>query len=424
MNIERVKAAQGSDAAAAARRRRNLPPTGPLLDIVQQHGEEAGFLWGQRDRAVRAPHYNLRVLERLDERVEAHVDGLRVAGDAGWEIAQGGIAEPGGFFAAAIVALDSRIAERIQFVLEAASKEPALARAFASALGWLPWKRAEFHARPWLDSPSPALRRAAVAAYALHRRDPGPVLLKAAGDADPGLRARALRAIGELGLMAHLPLAQRATGDADPAVAFAASWTTALLSKDAGPLIAIVTRDRARAAKGIPLAARRGGAGWTKPLAPRLAILAAGHAGDPSSIPWLLEQMKVPVLARAAGEAFSMITGAVIDDDGLEGAAPEDFKPGPTDDPADENVEMDPDENLTWPDADAAASWWNDRKGGLKAGTRHLLGKPIEASWARSFLRDAFQRQRAAAALEWAIAEPGKPLFEVRAPGWRQRKTI
>ena len=48
-------------------------------------------------------------------------------------------------------------------------------------------------------------------------------------------------------------------------------------------------RDRARAAKGVPLAARRGGAGWTKPLATRLAILAAGHAGDPSSIPWLIE---------------------------------------------------------------------------------------------------------------------------------------
>ena len=32
-----------------------------------------------------------------------------------------------------------------------------------------------------------------------------------------------------------------------------------------------------------------------------------------------------------------------------------------------------------------------------------------------------YQRQRAAAALELAILKPGRPLFEVRAPGWRQQ---
>jgi hypothetical protein len=35
-------------------------------------------------------------------------------------------------------------------------------------------------------------------------------------------------------------------------------------------------------------------------------------------------------------------------------------------------------------------------------------------------LRDRRQRQRAAAALELAIREPGTPLFNVKAPGFRQ----
>jgi hypothetical protein len=35
-----------------------------------------------------------------------------------------------------------------------------------------------------------------------------------------------------------------------------------------------------------------------------------------------------------------------------------------------------------------------------------------------------FQRQRAAAALELAILQPGQPLFEVRAPGFRQQQIL
>ena len=38
----------------------------------------------------------------------------------------------------------------------------------------------------------------------------------------------------------------------------------------------------------------------------------------------------------------------------------------------------------------------------------------------RDVLKNGYQRQRAAAALELAIREPGKPLYEVRAPGFRQ----
>src|SRR5690242_4412825 len=45
--------------------------------VVGRHADEASFLWLLRDGAVRAPHYTLRDLARLDERVEAHLDGLR-----------------------------------------------------------------------------------------------------------------------------------------------------------------------------------------------------------------------------------------------------------------------------------------------------------------------------------------------------------
>ena len=39
-------------------------------------------------------------------------------------------------------------------------------------------------------------------------------------------------------------------------------------------------------------------------------------------------------------------------------------------------------------------------------------------------LRNGRQRQRAAAALELALQQPGQPLFEVRAPGFRQQQPL
>ena len=62
--------------------------------IVDQHAEEAAFLWLLRDAAVRAPHYDLSDLFSLDDRVEAHIDGLRIAGDPGWEVCAKGLEAP------------------------------------------------------------------------------------------------------------------------------------------------------------------------------------------------------------------------------------------------------------------------------------------------------------------------------------------
>ena len=54
-----------------------------ISSIVSQHAEEAAFLWLLRSHALRAPHYALKDLAKLDGRVEAHLDGLpqdRIAG--------------------------------------------------------------------------------------------------------------------------------------------------------------------------------------------------------------------------------------------------------------------------------------------------------------------------------------------------------
>jgi hypothetical protein len=68
-----------------------------LRDIVRQHAEMAAFLWTAYDQHMLHPDENPDMdeerLSRLVERLEAHLDGLRVAGEDGRRIAAGRYSE-------------------------------------------------------------------------------------------------------------------------------------------------------------------------------------------------------------------------------------------------------------------------------------------------------------------------------------------
>ena len=63
-----------------------------LKDIVRQHAEEAAHLWVTYDWHLLNPDANPDMdderLERLVERLEAHLDAMRVAGKHGVKVAQ------------------------------------------------------------------------------------------------------------------------------------------------------------------------------------------------------------------------------------------------------------------------------------------------------------------------------------------------
>jgi uncharacterized protein (TIGR02270 family) len=410
-----------------------------LLDVVVEHVEEAAFLWLLRDLAVGRPHYALARLADLDDRLEAHVDGLRVAGEPGWEIAKEqlvAIGEPGEVFAAAVLAFEGGDPAKVQAVLAAGTAQPEAVRGLVSALGWLTYEQAAKPIKPLLAATDPVLKRVGIAASAIHRRNPGPALSEAFAAADPLLKARALRAAGELGLVdLHIALRSHLKAK-DPTCRFWAAWSNALLNGhlDAvAELQAIAEADGPFSERSVRMALRRlpprEARIWIKKLIRelgrlRVAAIGAGALADPEIIPWLIDQMKVPALARVAGESFSLITGVHIAHDKLEGPTPEGFEAGPTEDPDDENVAMDPDENLPWPDPVLVRKWWEARRGGFSKDTRYLLGQPITVESIRQALQAGYQRQRAAAAIELALLKPGRPLFEVRAPGHRQQQIL
>jgi uncharacterized protein (TIGR02270 family) len=405
--------------------------------VIEQHAEEAAFLWILRDAAVYAPHYSLSDLAHLDDRVEAHIDGLRIAGEASWEICKEALGheEAGELFAAAVLAYESGDEDRIQTVLETGVASLETFDGLVSALGWLPYQLADFHIKNLLSASSPDLRRVGIAASAVHRKDLGQPLIAALSDPDPLLRTRATRAVGQLRRTDLLPFLRKNLTAEDSKCRFAAAWSSALFGDDNGiahlQKIALLDTPYREEASQLALRCLNLSAAhvWQKDLSQsqefqRLAVIGAGAIGDPVLNPWLIEQMTIPPLARVAGEAFTMITGVDLAYEDLEGEWPEGFEAGPTENPEAENVEMDPDENLPWPNPELVQRWWEQHRRQFQMGTRYLLGQPISLEWLQQVLRVGRQRQRAAAALELAIRQPGQPLFEVRAPGFLQQQLL
>jgi uncharacterized protein (TIGR02270 family) len=134
--------------------------------------------------------------------------------------------------------------------------------------------------------------------------------------------------------------------------------------------------------------------------------------------------MRRPLDARLAAEAFSLITGVDMTALNLEGSPPEDFHSGPTDDPDDENVDMDPDDGLPWPDPDKVEKWWTANAHRFQKGVRYFMGAPVTREHCIHVLKTGYQRQRILAAHYLCLLEPGTPLFNTSAPAWRQQRLL
>ena len=134
--------------------------------------------------------------------------------------------------------------------------------------------------------------------------------------------------------------------------------------------------------------------------------------------------MATPETARVAAEAFTLITGADFDVLLLWRSRPEDFESGPTDSPRDENVELDPDEGLAWPDPPKVERWWVANAHRFQPGVRYFMGAPVTSEHCLDVLKNGCQPQRVLAAHYLSLLEPGTPLFNTSAPAWRQQRLL
>lgn len=406
--------------------------------IVSQHVEDAAHLRSVRSVLVRAPHVRLLQLGRADERLLAHLDGLSVAGDAGYRMAQEALETPGvgQIFVVAVLAIERRDSAQIERLLALLGALPDAPRALASAFGWVSAPALRGLTAPLLAAAAPAHRWVGIAACALHRVDPGAALAAAIEQPQPRLRALALRSAGLLGRLDLLSACLSHLADDDPACKLAAAWAAVLLgdrTDGARALMELALQPGATAREALQLTLLSANPGTARRVVRQLAaqgtelrttIEASAWAGDVQAIPWLIKQMADDGHARVAGEAFSFLTGADLARLDLERKPPENFESGPNDDPLDDNVALDDDESLPWPDVARVQAWWQAHGAGMPQGVRCFAGADADAKHCTQVLANATQRQRRAAALLLCLQQPGAVLFNTAAPTHRQRRLL
>ncbi|MCW7541891.1 TIGR02270 family protein [Aquabacterium sp. A7-Y] len=409
----------------------NLPVRRPVSVVIEQHAEDAVVLHSTRTALASAPHVTLEHLQRFDDRLAAHLDGLLVAGEPGWQAARARLASLGASeaFVCAVLALRRGQDRELAAMWALARSEPAALEGVQGALRWVRPGRLEGIVAGWLHSRDPFLLGLALGACSAHGVDPGDTLPEALRLPDAGLRREALRSAGELGRVDLLPMCRAALQDADDACRLEAAAAAVLLGHRGDALAclreAAGSRLDRRAAQWVVQAGGPEAAGLLQSLsaAPdgrRLLVEAIGWSGKARHLPWLIELMGDAAFARLAGAAFSAITGADLAELDLEGGP---LTGGPAADDT-EGDDSDIDIDLPWPNREAVATWYAARQTEFGRTERLLLGAPVSPEACLSALARGCQLQRHSAALHLALMQPGSGLFDCTAPARRQLERL
>jgi uncharacterized protein (TIGR02270 family) len=403
-----------------------------IPNIVKRHLEDAGFLWHLRQRAVLSAEYTLEDLAELDERLQAHLEGLLIAVQDGWQLSAEALEEngPGAGFAATWVLLSQRDVDKVVALVERHAQQPQFYSALLGAFGRVAPASLQGIVRSLLNSPSGKIKQLGIEACIAHGVHPGKVLASCLAEQDAALCICAIQSCAALGLVDYSPAIARLLSHDKTEVRVAAAGALLLLG-DRGNALRVLSELLGAAAfaeddatllvcaVSMPRANELLRAFAARPKGMSLLIKAVAGNGDPHYAPWLLSQMRNPSVARLAGYAFEAITG--VDIRRVAGAkAPDGQLSVLTDDPADHNIAIDEQTDLPWPDLVKLNQWWGQNQQQWQAGARYLLGHPLSVVACIDTLTHGNQRQRSLACRQLCLLNPGTPLFNVHAPVWRQ----
>jgi uncharacterized protein (TIGR02270 family) len=387
---------------------------------------------------VRAPHVKVRHIGRFDERIAAHLDGIAVAGEAGWKCCETALAtaSAGAIFTATVRAIEDANEQGVDTLLSIAETLPSARTGLIAAFGWVSGQQLIGLVSGLLQSTSHFRRMVGIVSCAMHRVDPGKHLETAIVDPEPSLRARALQVAGDLGRDDLLPRCIGSLGDPDAQCRFWAAWSGVLLGDRSAALAKLIDlgREPARFSRNpLQLALMATELRAAHSLLAQIAkdrghgrdlIRSVAAAGDPSHVPWLIGLMSDLRFTRLAGEAFSWITGVDLAWLDLDRKPPENVEAGPNDDPHDDDVALDEDLGLPWPDPEKVARWWHENAHRFPAGSRYFVGAPPSGPHCAQVLLDGYQRQRIAAAYWGCLLREDRIVFDCAAPSWRQRRWL
>lgn len=373
--------------------------------LYEEHLEEIAFLYQHRLSAMSDAGYSISNLGDLDERIEAHLDGLVIGGALAIMVVQDCLSMPdaGELYAAARLFCRS---DRPDLVLDCLGQldwnDSEAVNAMLAGLkcdlplGWAPtisgWLR-DFHPR----------LTAVLAEAAGHRRlDVAMEVQAAVAKADAELSPRFLRALGLLrhpntlmALYAHMqrPDALAARTAAIAALRFGDANVVTSIMSHALPWLAIPLAlvGDARVFPYVQQQVIQLGSGSSA----EDAITALGLLGDVRAVDVLISSLGQPALASAAASALYLLTGAPLHEDvDIESLVEDDVADDEMED-AEQATELSdlPEEHpatfrqisrdsLVW------ADWWRQNQSQFKRrDQRYRLGQLYTASVSVAALR-------------------------------------
>lgn len=421
-----------------------------LRDILEEHLEEADFLYGQRQAALLDDVYDLAGLAELEERLLAHIDGLVVAGEEGWELLEPKLTGDveGEAFTAALAALASGVQERREAVLAALPKatEDALP-GLTAALQLIETRDLHEPLRELVAEAEAPVAAAIIDILAFWRHGLAPEeLAHILASDEPRVRCAGLRAAAAMGWTQFAGECAAVIDDPDGdatlrAEAIGCAWTLG----HAGALQTV----REKLAAGdesvaelqiwLGLGGDRGdgkllAAGLGNADLARGAVIALGWLGDPERLDdlvALLQDAERNHLWRQIAAAIVRVTGVdlreagLLADDPVTGAK-ESGESDETDAGEDDFADLstDPDEDLPWPDPDRLAEWWQANRSGFGTGRRLRWGREFDRTAVLAVLQGGGMGERQWAARELARLDAGSAQLETRALAGNQNRRM
>ncbi len=413
--------------------------------LVRRHAQDAAFYWAQHDGSMYSPRLTVQTMARFGELLNAHLDGLALAGAQGFEYARSALIrwrKPAETFVCIWLAqhlADIDAAERSVF--DVVQRDPdGLLRGMIGAVGWLPrdhaltaiarwsWREEaylqvaalrgaaligspaiEVSARPldaFLTSPNPHLRAAACRAVAADRHEERtPTLRALLQDAELAVRAEAA-----------IALARGDAAESSSLAAASALWRCVLAQvqhadEATGWFRSQALRRLNRWIRHLASIAPVGGfdADVFFAQAPtRVALTFVAYHAAPQYLPYVVKQISDPQHARYAGWVWHAITGVDLRAAGLAINEPR---------PAAERISgpvtfdrLDADEGLPLPDIAAVQRW-----SGQLPDERCLLGQALTFERALHVLEHCVQSLRGIAAHTLLYGMP-QHAVTIRAP--------
>ncbi|ATB50044.1 TIGR02270 family protein [Corallococcus macrosporus] len=408
-------------------------------DNIEEHLDEAAFLWERRQRALCSPEFSLVDVEKIESRLEAHVDALGLAtAPQVLELLEAALHEEPARAAVAVLTLMARDDAAALGVLAAFISDGAREQreALAGALGTRACPRIEPMLRELVKEGAPWAQSVAMDVLAQWKRGPDFDLQPWWCSEDTQVQAAAFR------WSARVPRSMPSWGlqrglESPEDIVWQSAAEAGLVHAPGQTWAECVERVRLRRGPlGFPLVVLAlGGAAreltwvvdvlssgtWT-----REALWALGFSGRLPAVEACVELLRreAPV-ARLAGEAFSAMTGLKLTERFvLQPSAPDDALVPLEEEDLDADLRPRPEDDLPIPEPDEVSAWWSRTRREWRPDGRFLSGGAWTGSSLLAALEHGSARRRPVHALELAIRSRGAHVVSLHAWAVQQKREV